>query len=103
MKATSFPAAGPLSFGDSSEEEGAQTFVDALDGLSLQEQTAAVMEPQIRHVAGASSDGETMGKVDKRVFKLWELVEGEVAYTEDLVTLVHVSLHVYVVCSDSCR
>lgn len=32
-----------------------------------------------------------LSQPDKRVFKLWELVEGEVQYTEDLVTLVHVS------------
>lgn len=87
-----FPSSRSLAFEDSSEGESTEAFVDARE-QSYEGGGAVVKEIVVREEAREIEKVSTVakpGKVDKRVFKLWELVEGEVAYTEDLVTLVHV-------------
>ncbi|KAL7413206.1 hypothetical protein BDY24DRAFT_76297 [Mrakia frigida] len=91
----SFPSSRSLAFEDSSEGESTEAFVDARE-QSYEGGGAVVKEIVVREEAREIEKVSTVvkpGKVDKRVFKLWELVEGEVAYTEDLVTLVHIYLH----------
>ena len=86
----SFPSSRSLAFEDSSEDESTEAFVDAqehsFEAVVVKE---VVVRAEVREEVKSSLVVKT-GKVDKRIFKLWELVEGEVAYTEDLVTLVHV-------------
>jgi len=86
----SFPPSRSLAFEDSSEDESTEAFVDAQEhAFQPVVVKEVVLRPEVRKEA-KSLTAVKVGKVDKRVFKLWELVEGEVAYTEDLVTLVHV-------------
>jgi hypothetical protein len=60
--------------------------------------SGTVVEEEVDSSLDVKGKGKALGrevgssKGDKRLYKLWELVEGEVAYTEDLVTLVHVSV-----------
>lgn len=85
----SFPSSRSLAFEDSSEEESTEAFVDAQEHSFVPVVVKDIdVRAEVREVK--TSAAVKTGKVDKRVFKLWELVEGEVAYTEDLVTLVYV-------------